>query len=73
MWEQSQYQRLGLGIEFRLKKIPRNGLGSVSVIPQKKVLIPSFAEEPTPKLGTEWNGIPWEKISFTKQPNNLTK
>ncbi len=31
---------LGLGTVFRYEKIPRNILGSVSVIPQKKVLIP---------------------------------
>jgi hypothetical protein len=28
---------LGLGTEFRFKKISRNRLGTVSVIPQKKV------------------------------------
>jgi hypothetical protein len=41
----------------------------VSVIPQKKMLIPSFAEEPTPKLGTEWNGIPWEKLVLQNSQN----
>jgi hypothetical protein len=46
-----------------------NGLGLVSVIPQKKVLIPSFAEESTPKLETEWNGIPWEKIVLQNGQN----
>ncbi len=32
--------RVGLGTEFRSEKIPRNRLGTVSVIPRKKVLIP---------------------------------
>ncbi len=49
---------IGLGTEFRSEKIPRNKLGTVSVIPRKKVLNPSSAEEPIPKLGTEWNEIP---------------
>ncbi len=41
---------LGSGTEFCSQKIPRNRLGAVSVIPRKKVLIPSSAEEPIPKL-----------------------
>ncbi len=52
--------RIGLGTEFRSEKIPRNRLGTVSVIPRKKALIrgiPSSAEEPIPKLGTERNGM----------------
>jgi len=32
--------QIGLGTEFRSEKIPRNRLGTVSVIPRKKVLIP---------------------------------
>ncbi len=35
---------IGLGMEFRSEKIPRNRLGTVSVIPRKKVLIPRFSE-----------------------------
>jgi hypothetical protein len=35
---------LGVGTEFRSEKIPRNGLGMVSVIPRKKVLIPRHSE-----------------------------
>ncbi len=38
--------------------------------------IPSSAEEPIPKLGTERNGTEWnsaEKISFTKQQQNNNK
>ncbi len=31
---------VGLGTEFRSEKIPRNRLGTASVIPRKKVLIP---------------------------------
>ncbi len=61
---------LGLGTEFRSEKIPRNRLGMVSVIPRKKVLIPprgipSSAEEPIPKFGTERNGMEFrEKMKF---------
>ena len=36
--------RLGLGTEFRSEKIPRNRLGTVSVIPRKKALIPRHSE-----------------------------
>ena len=35
---------VGLGTEFRSEKIPRNRLGTVSVIPRKKVLIPRYSE-----------------------------
>ncbi len=35
---------LGLGTEFPSEKIPRNRLGTVSVIPRKKVLIPRHSE-----------------------------
>ncbi len=36
--------KLGLGTEFRSEKIPRNRLGTVSVIPRKKALIPRHSE-----------------------------
>jgi hypothetical protein len=36
---------VGLAEEFCSETIPRNRLGMVSVIPQKKVLIPRFTEE----------------------------
>jgi hypothetical protein len=35
---------LGLGTEFRSEKIPRNRLGTIFVIPRKKVLIPRHSE-----------------------------
>ncbi len=38
--QQTAVVRQGLGTEFRSEKIPRNRLGTVSVIPRKKVLIP---------------------------------
>jgi hypothetical protein len=38
------YILIGLGTEFRSEKIPRNRLGTVSVIPRKKVLIPRHSE-----------------------------
>ncbi len=64
--------KIGLGTEFRSEKILRNRHGTPSVIPRKKVLIPSSTEEPILKIGTQWNSA--EKISFTEQQqNNLTK
>ncbi len=35
---------VGLTQEFRSEKIPRNGLGMVSAIPRKKVVIPRHSE-----------------------------
>ncbi len=40
----SRNSRVGLGTEFRSEKIPRNRHGMVSVIPQKKALIPRHSE-----------------------------
>jgi hypothetical protein len=59
-------------MEFRSKKISQNRLGTVSLIPWKKVLIPRFTEESIPKIGMEWDYM--KKISFTKNPapaNNI--
>jgi hypothetical protein len=56
---------VGLGTEFRSEKIPRNRLGTVSECSFRG--IPSSAEEPTPKLGTEQNGTEFcKKLSFTE-------
>jgi hypothetical protein len=57
---------LGLGTEFRSEKIPRNRLGMISVIPRKKVLIPSHSDfrgraNSEARNGTEWNEIPRKK------------
>ena len=66
-----------MGTEFRSEKIPQNRLGTVSVIPRKKALIPRHSEfrrraNSEVRNGTEWNSA--EKISYTKQQqNNLTK
>jgi hypothetical protein len=54
---------LGLGTEFRSEKIPRNRLGTVSVILRKKVLIPRYSEfrgraNSEARNGTERSGIP---------------
>jgi hypothetical protein len=54
---------LGLGTEFRSEKIPRNRLGTVSVIPRKKVLIPKHSEfrgraNSEARNETELDGIP---------------
>ncbi len=56
-------QLIGLGTEFRSEKIPRNRLGTVSVIPRKKVLIPRYSEfrgraNSEAGNGTEQSGIP---------------
>ncbi len=50
-------------MEFRSEKIPRNRLGTISVIPRKKVLIPRHSEfrgraSSEARNGTERNGIP---------------
>jgi hypothetical protein len=54
---------LGLGTEFRSEKIPRNRLGTISVIPRKKVIIPRYSEfrgraNSEARNGTERSGIP---------------
>ncbi len=54
---------VGLGTEFRSEKIPRNRLGTVSVIPRKKVPIPRHSEfrgraNSEARNGTKRNGIP---------------
>ena len=54
---------LGLGTEFRSEKIQRNRLGTVSVIPRKKVLIPRHSEafrvpRKSQFRSSERNGIP---------------
>jgi hypothetical protein len=61
---------IGLATEFRSEKIPRNRLGTASVFPRKKMLIPRHSEvteESIPKLGTEGNGM--KTVSFTKNPS----
>ncbi len=55
--------KIGLGTEFRSEKIPRNRLGTVSVIPRKKVLIPRYSEfrgraNSDARHGTERSRIP---------------
>ncbi len=71
---------LGLGTEFRSEKIPRNRLGTISVIPRKKAFIPRHSEfrgraNSEARNRTERNGMEFRgKFSFTKQQqNNLTK
>ncbi len=66
---------LGLGTEFRSEKIPRNRLGTISVIPRKKALIPRHSEFRGRANSEARNGTnSAEKTSFTKQhQNNLTK
>jgi hypothetical protein len=49
-------------MECRSKKFRRNRLGTVAVIPRKKLLIPSFTEESISKLRTEWYGTTQKKL-----------
>ncbi len=60
---------VGLPPEFCSEKIPRNRLGAVFVIPQKKVLILRSTEGSILKLGTERNSV--KKISFSKLSKTL--
>ncbi len=64
---ESEGRQIGLGTEFRSEKIPRNRLGTVSVIPRKKALIPSHSEfrgraNSEARNGTERNGIPRKEL-----------
>jgi hypothetical protein len=59
--------KVGLGTEFRSEKIPRNRLGTVFVIPRKKVLIPRHSgfrgrANSEARNGTERNEVPRKKI-----------
>jgi hypothetical protein len=58
--------KIGLAAEFRSEKIPRNRLGTASVIPRKKVLIPRHSEVYRRVSSEAQNGM--KKISFTKNP-----
>ncbi len=58
---------IGLGTEFCSEKILQNRLGTVSVIPRKKTLIPRHSEFPVrtnskARNGTERHGIPQTKL-----------
>ncbi len=67
------HPRLGLGTEFRSEKIPRNGLGMISVIPRKKAVIPRHSEfrgraNSEARNGMKRNGIPRKNgFSSTEQ------
>ena len=60
--------RSGLATEFRSEKIPRNRLGMVSVILQKKVLILRHSEDYGRDYSEARNANGMKKISFTKNP-----
>ena len=58
---------VGIAMEFRVEKIPRNRLGMVSVIPRKKGLIPRHSEfrgraSSEARNGMERNEIPRKKL-----------
>jgi hypothetical protein len=66
---------VGLATEFFSEKIPRNRLGTVYVIPRKKVLIPRNSEvygrfNSEARKGTE---LQYKKISFTKNPDLVNR
>jgi|LakMenEpi03Aug12_release.lakeMendotaPanAssembly.Ray.scaffolds.fasta_scaffold1288472_1 hypothetical protein len=50
---------LGLAAEFRSEKIPRNRLGTASVIPQKIVLIPRHSDVYGKVYSEARNGRKW--------------
>jgi hypothetical protein len=52
---------LGLAAEFRSEKIPRNRLGTASVIPRKKVLIPRHSEVYGRVYSEAQNGRKWHE------------
>ncbi len=59
---------LGLATEFPSEKIPRNRLGTASVIPWKKVLIPRHSEVYGRVYSEAQNGREWhEKNLFYKK------
>jgi hypothetical protein len=70
---------VGLGTEFRSEKIPRNRLGTVSVIPRNKVLIPRHSDFRGRDNSEARNGTEFcEKNKFYKtaritQHNDLSK
>jgi hypothetical protein len=67
------YTGVGLATEFRSEKIPRNSLGTDSVIPRKKVLIPTEFRIPrkSPFQSSKWNGTEFrEKIAFRNSQKN---
>jgi hypothetical protein len=69
---------IGLGTVFRSEKIPRNRLGTVSVIPRKKTLIPRHSEfrgiaNSEVRNGTERNGIPRKKLVLRNRSKKLNK
>ncbi len=68
-------RRLGLGKQFRYEKILRNRLGTVSVIPRKKVLISRSTEESISKLRTQLRELSNYAIKTVLQnsQNKLTK
>jgi hypothetical protein len=58
---------LGLGTEFRSEKIPRNRVGTISVIPRKEAFIPRHSEfngraSSEARNGAERNGTPRKKL-----------
>jgi hypothetical protein len=60
--------RIGLGTEFRSEKSPWNRLGTVSVIPRKKVLIPRHSEFRGRANSKARNGTEWNSAEIAKMP-----
>jgi hypothetical protein len=57
---------VGLATQFCFEQIPRNRIGTVSVIPRKKVLIPRHSEVFGRVNFEARNGRNMKKICFTK-------
>jgi hypothetical protein len=62
---------LGLGMEFHSEKIPRNRLGTVSVIPRKKVLIPRHSEFRGRANSEARNGTEQKNMTFAVDMDGL--
>jgi hypothetical protein len=63
---------IGLATEFRSEKIPRNRLGTVSVIPQMKVLILRHSDVHGRIISeAERNGIIGKQLVLRSSQNNL--
>jgi hypothetical protein len=58
-------------MEFHSEKIPRNRLGTVSVIPRKKVLIPRHSEFRGRANSEARNGTEQKNMTFTVDMDGL--
>ncbi len=76
VWSEKHWIWLELAMEFHSEKIPRNSLGTDSVIPRKKVLIPTEYQTPrkSPFRSLERNGMEfrWKIVFRNCQKDDLS-